>query len=105
MDKRTYADRAVYLKVAVAKRRKMLRTKAIKYAGGKCMICGYDRCVDALDFHHRDEQTKSFGISQNGLTRSWEKVRKEVDKCILVCANCHREIHSNNMQPLMETSE
>lgn len=94
-DKRTYADRAEYLKKAVTKRRKMLRKKAIEYAGGSCSLCGYNRCMEALDFHHRNEQDKSFGISQNGLTRSWEKIREEVDKCILVCANCHRELHAN----------
>lgn len=105
MDKGTYADRATYLKDAVTKRRRTLRVKAIEYAGGKCMRCGYDRCMEALDFHHRDEQTKSFGISQNGLTRSWDKIREEVDKCILVCANCHRELHANNTQPPMETLE
>ena len=94
-DKRTYADRSEYLKVAVAKRRKALRKKAIEYAGGSCSLCGYNRCDEALDFHHRNKQDKSFGLSQNGLTRSWEKIREEIDKCILVCANCHRELHAN----------
>jgi hypothetical protein len=51
-DKRTYADRAEYLKKAVAKRRKTLRKKAIEYAGGSCNLCGYNRCMEALDFHH-----------------------------------------------------
>ena len=93
-DKRTYADRKEYLKQAVSKRRKMLREKAVKYAGDKCSLCGYNRCSEALDFHHRDPQTKSFGISQSGITRSWEKIKDEVDKCVLICANCHREIHA-----------
>ncbi len=94
-DKRTYADRSVYLKIAVAKRRKMLRKKAVQYAGGACSLCGYNRCDEALDFHHRNPSTKSFGISQGGITRSWEKIKDEVDKCALICANCHREIHAN----------
>ena len=71
-EKRTYADRREYLIAAVAKRRKQLREKAIEYKGGKCMICGYKKYSGALDFHHLDEKTKSFGISINGITRSWE---------------------------------
>ena len=47
-DKRTYADRAAYLKKAVAKRRKMLRKKAIEYAGGACNLCGYDYCDEEI---------------------------------------------------------
>lgn len=71
---------------------------AIAEKGGKCQICGYSRCVKALDFHHIDETTKEFGMSSHGLTRSWEKIKKEIDKCVLVCANCHREIHAGIIQ-------
>lgn len=67
---------------------------AIDYKGGKCVFCGYCSDITALDFHHLDEKLKVFGLSQRGLTRSWEKIRMELDKCILVCSNCHREIHS-----------
>ena len=67
---------------------------AIEYKGGKCLICGYNRCNEALEFHHIDSHKKDFGISKDGYTRSWEKVKLELDKCICVCANCHREIHS-----------
>lgn len=93
-DKRTYADRREYLIKAVAKRRKKIRQMALEHLGGKCSLCGYDRCSDALDFHHKDEKTKKFGLSQDGMTRSWEKTKQELEKCILVCANCHREIHA-----------
>lgn len=99
MYKRTYADRRKYLIQAVAKRRKKIREMAIDYLGGKCIFCGYDRCSAALDFHHIDESLKKFGLSQDGLTRSWEKTERELQKCILVCANCHREIHSGILQP------
>lgn len=98
MDKRTYKDRAQYNIQAVAKRRKKLKSMAIEYKGGKCMICGYNRYVGALDFHHIDEKNKSFGLSTKGLTRSWKKTKAETDKCILVCANCHREIHAGLVQ-------
>jgi predicted HNH restriction endonuclease len=90
---RTYRDRAHYLVLAVSKRRRRLKEMAINLKGGKCQICGYNRCVGALSFHHLDEKTKSFSLSTRGLTRSWEKTKEEVNKCILVCENCHREIH------------
>lgn len=98
-DKRTYADRREYLILAVARRRKRLREKAILDRGGKCITCGYDRCQAALDFHHIDPTQKEFGISKDGITRSWEKIQKELDKCVLVCSNCHREIHAGILQP------
>lgn len=102
-EKRTYADRAEYLIDAVRKRRKKLREMAIKYKGGACYICGYKSCSEALDFHHIDESQKDFGISSKGYTRSWESVQQELDKCILVCANCHREIHAGITQPSVKT--
>lgn len=98
-EKRTYADRRDYLIMAVARRRKRLREKAVQYKGGKCICCGYDRCQAALDFHHLDASQKEFGISLDGITRSWERVQKELDKCVLVCSNCHREIHAGILQP------
>lgn len=79
---------------AVQKRREKLKAMAIAYKGGKCQICGYDKCVGALEFHHIDPTQKDFGISAKGYTRSWDKNRQELDKCVLVCANCHREIHA-----------
>lgn len=78
----------------VQERRQKLKDMAIEYKGGKCLICGYNRCKSALEFHHTDPNQKDFGISKDGYTRSWEKVKLELDKCICVCANCHREIHS-----------
>jgi len=79
---------------AVQNRRIRLKEKAVQYKGGKCEICGYDKCVDALDFHHNNPEEKEFSIGSKGYTRSWERVKKELDKCTLVCANCHRELHS-----------
>ena len=91
---RTYRDRARYNIEAVSKRRKKLKLMAIELKGGKCQVCEYSRCVSALDFHHIDEKTKSFDLSTGGLTRSWEKIKAELQKCILLCSNCHREIHA-----------
>ena len=104
-ERRKYADRADYLKIAVAKRRKEVRKKLVEHKGGSCMICGYDKCIDALDLHHRNAKEKEFGISSQGLTRAWSKVQLEADKCVLLCANCHREIHAGVVQPLWETIE
>jgi len=80
--------------MAVSRRRKKLRETAVDFKGGKCQVCGYNKCIDALEFHHSDKSKKDFGLSARGVTRSWDKVQKEIEKCILLCANCHREIHS-----------
>jgi len=93
-DTRKYVDRAEYLKQAVAKRRKDVKVMLVKYKGGKCMNCGYRKSIEALEFHHINERKKQFGISGQGLTRSWKSVKQEADKCILLCANCHRELHA-----------
>jgi hypothetical protein len=92
-EKRTYADRAEYMKKAVTARRRKLKEMIIEYKGGACMICGYKKYAGAFDLHHIDETKKEFGLSTRGLTRSWERLKAEADKCALVCANCHREIH------------
>jgi hypothetical protein len=98
-DTRKYADRRGYLIAAVQKRRKVVRQKALAHKGNKCELCGYDRCPEALEFHHPFDDTKEFGVSSRGYTRSWEKVREEIDKCVLLCANCHREVHAGKAAP------
>lgn len=71
---------------------KRIKEALIEYKGGKCQICGYNKCNSALEFHHIEPHQKDFTIS--GGTKSFENLKPEVDKCILVCANCHREIHA-----------
>jgi len=71
--------------------RKRKKIELVKYKGGHCERCGYDKCVSALTFHHLDPNQKDFAIS--GKSYSIEKLKKEVDKCIMICANCHIEIH------------
>ena len=95
-DTRRYADRRQYLIAAVNKRRRKIRQTAIEYKGGRCQTCGYNRCIDALEFHHSNSSGKDFSISAKGYTRSWAKVKEELDKCILLCANCHREVHAQS---------
>jgi hypothetical protein len=93
-EKRRYADRREYLIQAVRLRRKKVRSMALEKAGGKCRLCGYDRCLDALEFHHRDSDGKDFSVLNRGYTRSWSRVEAEIAKCLLLCANCHREVHA-----------
>lgn len=71
--------------------RKRKKIELINYKGGECECCGYKRCVSALEFHHKDPKEKDFNIS--GKSYSIERLKKEIDKCILVCSNCHSEIH------------
>ena len=97
-EKRKYADRAEAIKAAVTKRRKKIKMMAIQYKGGKCAICGYSRCPDVLEFHHLNPQAKEFGMGVGGLTRSWARVKAEADKCVMLCANCHREVHAGVVQ-------
>ncbi len=89
---RTYRDRAEYLIHAVTKRRRKIKILAINYKGGKCQICGYNKCVGALDLHHV-KGVKKFTMGNDGYTHSWNEIKNELNKCILVCSNCHREIH------------
>ncbi len=88
---RTYADRREANKASVIKRRRQNKQILVEYKGGKCERCGYDKCIDALEFHHIDPSTKE--TKNLGTTAAIEKQKAEADKCILVCANCHREIH------------
>lgn len=74
-------------------RRFGIKKKAIKYKGGKCEICGYDRCVEAMEFHHLDPSEKEFSLSGSHC-KSWDTIKKELDKCKMLCCRCHREYHS-----------
>jgi transposase-like protein len=79
---------------AVARRRRKLKAILVEEAGGGCSVCGYDRYVGALQFHHRNGETKAFDVASRGLTRSLEAVREEAAKCVLLCANCHAEVEA-----------
>jgi transposase-like protein len=76
------------------------RTKRIlvNEAGGSCALCGYDRCVAALQFHHVDPSEKCFSLSHGGLARSLRRAREEARKCVLLCANCHAEVEAGVTQ-------
>jgi len=70
------------------------KQRAVEYKGGRCQICGYAKYFGALEFHHKDPKVKDFVVgSWTHSSNQWEKIKREIDKCILVCSNCHREIH------------
>lgn len=72
--------------------RQRMKVRAVEYKGGRCETCGYDKCMAALEFHHKNPLKKDFRISST--TRGWSKLKIELDKCSLLCANCHRELHN-----------
>jgi hypothetical protein len=73
------------------------KQKAVDYKGGKCIVCNYNRCLAALEFHHKNplEKEKNKGSRSINSHQSFEKNKKELDKCVLLCCRCHREIHAN----------
>jgi transposase len=78
----------------VSARRRRVKAALVEEAGGRCVLCGYDRCLAALEFHHVDPAQKAFAISRAGVTRSIDSARREAAKCVLVCANCHSELEA-----------
>lgn len=89
-----YCSRRCQVNVAVAAQRRKNKRRLTDHFGGQCVLCGYNRCQDALEFHHKDESVKEFGISVTGKTYGMDRMIAEAEKCLLVCANCHREIHA-----------
>jgi transposase len=77
---------------SVSRRRRKLKVILVAEAGGCCTVCGYDRHLRALAFHHVDPADKRLQISWNGVTRSLETLRTEAQKCVLLCSNCHAEV-------------
>lgn len=79
-----------------AVRRYRVKKFAVEYKGSKCNKCGWSGDISCFDFHHKDPTLKEFTLQANNMSStSWEKIKAELDKCVLVCSNCHRTIHSN----------
>jgi transposase-like protein len=76
----------------VMRHRRRLKEVLVAEAGGACALCGYDRHLGALQFHHLDPRSKRLHVSQNGITLSLDTIREEVRKCVLLCSNCHAEV-------------
>lgn len=79
---------------AVAKRRRLVKQMLVEEAGGCCAICGYRRCQQALHFHHIDPTTKAFHLADKGHARALARSRREAQKCVLLCSNCHAEVEA-----------
>jgi len=77
---------------AVSRRRRKVKRILVEEAGGACRLCGYRRCVAALEFHHLVPTDKRFSLSHRGVARSLERARAEARKCVLLCSNCHSEV-------------
>ncbi len=85
-------------------KKEFLKKAAVSYMGGKCILCGYNRCLRALHFHHLNPHEKSFNISSKS---SWYDIAPELEKCVLLCSNCHAEVTSGmiNHELLIELGE
>jgi hypothetical protein len=75
------------------KNRLELKAKINTYKQKGCSICGYNKNTAALQFHHLNPKEKDFEISSN-MCRKWKTIEQEIAKCIVVCANCHIELHN-----------
>ncbi|MDX6701988.1 MAG: hypothetical protein QOF26_2214 [Baekduia sp.] len=76
----------------VSERRRRVKRTLVQDAGGRCVVCGYDRCVRALEFHHIDPGEKRFALAHRGLSLALATLRAEAAKCVLLCSNCHAEV-------------
>lgn len=74
----------------------LTKHKMLEYKGGKCICCGFNKHYSALDFHHLDPSIKEFNLTRNSI--GWNKLQPELDKCVLLCSNCHRMIHAGVIQ-------
>jgi helix-turn-helix protein len=82
--------------LAVSARRRRVKSVLVAEAGGRCVICGYDRHPGALQFHHVEPALKSFDLGRVGVALSLERARAEASKCALLCANCHAEVENGD---------
>lgn len=85
--------------VQTLNRMQKLKKQMVDYKGGCCSICGYNKYVGALEFHHLNPKEKDFNLAHMKKYTFNDKVKNELDKCVLVCSNCHREIHANLVVP------
>jgi transposase len=91
---RLAAERGRCRQDQVSDNRRRVKAVLVAEAGGGCAVCGYDRCVSALQFHHLDRAEKRMNLSAQGVTLALSVLRAEAAKCVLLCANCHAEVES-----------
>lgn len=78
-------------------RRINFKEQSINQKGGKCFLCGYNKCIAALEFHHLNPLQKDPNIVASNMALTKQPIhilKSELDKCVLLCANCHREVHA-----------
>lgn len=92
---RTYHYCRSCQKSYIMNRQQSFKEQCVEYKGGKCEKCGYNRCLAALEFHHKDPTQKDFAITKSNTIIMTPTVKEEIDKCLLLCSNCHREEHNN----------
>jgi hypothetical protein len=81
--------------------RQRVKLRLVEAFGGRCGLCGYDRCIRNLVFHHLDPSAKDFAITSKRIP-GWANLIVEVRKCVMLCANCHGEVH-HGVTPIPET--
>jgi transposase-like protein len=86
----------------VIRHRRKLKATLVAEAGGCCRLCGYDRNLRALQFHHRDPSLKRLDVSGRGVTYSLDTLRTEAEKCVLLCGNCHVEVEAGTTELPLE---
>jgi hypothetical protein len=84
-------------KIRIRERCRKFKLLCVEYKGGKCICCGYSKSICALDFHHRNKEEKDFLLSTVKSIILSDVIKGELNKCDLVCSNCHREIHEKEM--------
>jgi len=95
---RTDNQHSIKMRALVQSRKKDL----VQYKGGKCERCDGVYHENVYDFHHYDPSEKKFPVSQGNFQRSWDNITAEADKCFMLCANCHREVHTFNEPDFMK---
>lgn len=76
----------------VIRSRQRKKSELVSYKGGKCQVCGYDKYIGNLVFHHTNPSTKKFSIT-SAMEKPMASLKQEADQCVLVCCRCHGEIH------------
>jgi len=81
---------------SVKRWRKSTKSRIVEAFGGKCGVCGYNKCQEALELHHLDPEKKHFSLgSIRANPKNWDYIVNEIRKCVMICSNCHRELHNN----------
>jgi hypothetical protein len=84
-----------YISDHVKQWRRSTKDRMVHAMGGSCVVCGYHRCIEALDFHHLDPTKKDYDLGKmRASPMAWSRIVVELKKCVMVCSRCHKEIHA-----------